>query len=86
VKKEESKAVKAESPKDIIVDHARLHQTVEVLGAGQIGPTLNKSTIPTLEMKLLPMGLLIKMQNKAGRQCKPTVIPMPNIAAMQLAE
>lgn len=71
---------------DIIVEHARLHQTIEVLGAGQVGPTLNKSTIPTLEMKLLPMGLLISMNNKAGKRCRPTVIPLPNVAAMQLAE
>jgi hypothetical protein len=72
--------------KDIKVDHCRLHQTIEVLGAGQIGPTLNKNTIPTIEMKLLPMGLMVRMHNKAGKMCKPTLIPMPNIAALQLAE
>lgn len=72
--------------KEITVEHARLHQTIEVLGAGQVGPTLNKTTIPTIKMKLVPMGLMIEMQNKAGRPCKPTLIPMPNIAALQLGE
>lgn len=72
--------------KAIAVDHARLHQTIEVLGAGQIGPTLNKTTIPTIKMKLVPMGLLIEMQNKQGKPCKATLIPMPNIAALQLGD
>ncbi len=75
-----------EQVKELKVDHARLHQTIEVLGAGQIGPSLNKTTIPTIEMKLLPMGLMVKMNNKAGKPCKPTLIPMPNIAALQLSE
>lgn len=72
--------------KELHVEHCRLHQTIEILGAGQVGPTLNKSTIPTIQMKLLPMGLLVTMNNKAGRPCKPTIIPMPNIAALQLGE
>lgn len=70
---------------EIAVDHVRLHQTVEILGAGLIGPSLNAVTIPTIKMKLTPMGLLVEMKNKAGKPCKPTIIPTPNIAAMQLA-
>lgn len=35
-------------------------------------------------MKLLPMGLLIEMNNNAGKKCEATIIPLPNIAAMQL--
>lgn len=70
----------------LIIDHARLHQPIEVIGAGAVGPTLNKTTIPGIQMELIPQGLLVNMKNKAGKACKPTIIPLPNIAAMQLAE
>lgn len=73
-------------PKKLEVTHARLHQTIEVIGAGSLGPTINKVTIPSVEMELIPQGLLVRMKNKAGKDCAPTLIPMPNIAALQLAD
>lgn len=72
--------------KEFVVETARLHQSVEILGAGLIGPSLNKTTIPSIKMRLTPLGLHIEMKNPAGKVVRPTIIPMPNIAALQLAE
>lgn len=71
--------------KEIVVEHATLHQSVPIKGWGSPEKTLHKSRMPGLKMNLFPQGLAVFLKDKQGKE-QGTLVPLPNIAAMQLED
>jgi hypothetical protein len=71
--------------KEIIVEHATLHQSVPIKGWGAPEKTLHKSRMPGIKMSLYPQGLAVFIKDKQGNSVG-TLVPLPNVAAMQLED
>jgi len=71
--------------REIVVDHATLHQSVPIKGWGSPEKTLHASRMPGLKMKLYPQGLAVFLKDKRGEEVG-TLVPLPNVAAMQLED
>lgn len=69
----------------IVVEHATLHQSIPIKGWGSPEKTLHKSRLPTLEMELYPQGLAVFLKDKQNKRVG-TLVPLPNVAAMQLED
>lgn len=73
--------------KEIIVTHATLHQSVPIKGWGSPEKTLHHTRMPGIKMELLPMGLMVEIPDKKNpKVVYKTLVPTPNVAAMQVEE
>lgn len=72
--------------KEIVVEHATLHQSVPIKGWGSPEKTLHASRMPGLIMRLYPQGLAVFLRDKRTKEEVGTLVPLPNVAAMQIED